>query len=246
MKKNLRTIFGCVFLFLILPTLAFTVSSSQWRQEELAKLSVEELVQRYVRLDPIGDKNENALKEAIKATNPNEVFAAISQIINQYDPRRYTGRWRNKSSDSYWAIGLLVFIDENQIRARGVEEGRKAIAAFEQMLEKMKQAGYDNEKKGSLNARYRGQMLEFQGLKSSNGQDFHIAEQLKEEYQIEISREELKRFSDFLTAKDPRYVAWSKSGVVSKKPLRYRILDMHPYFQAYLEFQKTVDSNSQK
>ena len=127
-----------------------------------------------------------------------------------------------------------------------MEEGRKAIAAFEQMLEKMKQAGYDNEKKGSLNARYRGQMLEFQGLKSSNGQDFHIAEQLKEEYQIEISREELKRFSDFLTAKDPRYVAWSKSGVVSKKPLRYRILDMHPYFQAYLEFQKTVDSNSQK
>ena len=243
MKANMISSIGLLFSILSMAALGF--ENAKPRQDELRKLSAKELVQLYVRLDPIGDKRRGPLKEAINAKDPNEVFGAIAEIIDQYDPGNHVGKWRNKSADAYWAVGLLVFIDENQVRARGMEGGRKAIASFERMLDRMKQAGYANEKAEGLNARYRGQMMEFQALGRYNAQDFHIAAQLKEEYQIEISHDELGRFSDFLTAKDPRYVAWSKSGIVSKKPLRYRFLDMRPYYQAYVEYQKTGSSNPQ-
>jgi hypothetical protein len=238
LKVNHGVLIGYGFLLLIYPIVGITVAGTQSNQDELTKLSSEELVHRYIRLDPIGDKRRSSIEDALKAKDPNEVFSTVAKTIDQYDPRKYTGRWPKKASDASWAIALLEFLDENHIRVRGSAGGYKAITAIEQMLERMKQAGYDSEKAKSLNARYRSDMRQLQHLKGNNIRDLLIARQLKEDYRLDISPDELKRFSDFLVAKDPRYVGWSKMGDVGNPP-RHSFLDMNTYYQAYLEFKKS-------
>jgi hypothetical protein len=58
---------------------------------------------------------------------------------------------------------------------------------------------------------------------------------------VKLSAEERRRFSDFLTAKDPRYVGWSEVQSLAQDRGRITFVNFEPYYQAYLEFKRAGD-----
>jgi hypothetical protein len=72
-----------------------------------------------------------------------------------------------------------------------------------------------------------------------SGKETQIAWQLKDEYKVELSEEDWRKFSDFLLAKDPYYVSWTKYVTLRETPQLMRLENMRPYYEAYLEFRQS-------
>jgi succinate dehydrogenase flavin-adding protein (antitoxin of CptAB toxin-antitoxin module) len=83
---------------------------------------------------------------------------------------------------------------------------------------------------------YEGDLAQYRAMSGVNFTDRVIAEQLEQDHGVKLSEEDLARFSDFLTAKDPRYVAWSPLASPPSAPFKYRFENFEPYYRAYLEF----------
>jgi hypothetical protein len=211
-------------------------------QEELSRLTTEALVYHYIRLEWSDRDGEHRAFDVLKNRDMRDVFGAIGQIFDAYDPRTRKGRAGRRGEDAYWAEALLWVIDNNVIRARALEDGRAALAACRRRLDRKEETGHDrvpvpyNDAAYSRNMTYRAEQSQYRGMLQVNATDEQIATQLERDHGIKLSKDDLPQFSDFLTAKDPRYVAWST--VVGDSLRTMRLKNFEPYYQAYLEFRK--------
>ncbi len=171
------------------------------------------------------------------------------EIIDEYDPTRSSGRSGRKGERYDGAGMLLADIDMKIIRLRASEEGRRAIAALERSVERMKAAHYGQpeQQEWKNHGRFGEVELTISELKETNHADVEIQSTFRYLKNIEISDAEMIGFSNFLTAKDSAYPAWSKTkGVVDDvhlspagDPVRISVFtEPEKFFEAYSEFKK--------
>jgi len=210
-------------------------------REQLERLSADELVREYGKdgIQHLGCLEYGKLIVEIIMKRPKEVFLAVAKVFDDYDPTTFKGRMHHKDVWASWALALISYIDNNVFRIRAIEEGRIALEALQKELKRKKAAGHDTDKVDyGWKMLYKSEMSVYNEMLGANARDDDIARQLKEEYQIQLSDEELRKFSDFLITKDPAYYSWGDLVLGSGKPIP-RFNNMIPYYDAYLEFKKS-------
>jgi hypothetical protein len=173
------------------------------------------------------------------------------EIMDEYDPTRASGRRGHKGErfDAMWM--LLADLDNHAVRLRGAEEGRRAIAALERAINRMRAANYGqpDQHEWTQHGRFESAAAVLKRLKGINlFNDPAIKETLRLEYSIQMSDEDLLAFSNFLVARDPTYPSWSEMNYI-KDPTRinaagnplwfYTLKKPERFYEAYLEFTKT-------
>lgn len=174
----------------------------------------------------------------------------LTEIIDEYDPPRSSGKRGRKGErfDAAWM--LLDSIDGHAVRLRALEEGRRAIDALERSVERMRAAGYGKKDQHGWerHGRFNGVVRNIESAKGINSIDDSIRDTFRLEYKIILSDAELIEFSNFLVAKYPEYPSWSETNYFrdytqlneAGNPLWvYALKKPERYFEAYTELKKT-------
>jgi len=190
------------------------------------------LVDKYIKLDGL------------------KAVPRLTEIIDEYDPTRSSGKSGRKGErfDAAWA--LLDSLDTQVIRLRASDEGKRAIDALERSVERMRAAGYGKKHQDGWerHGRFNGVMRKIESAKGINQRDNFIKHTFRLEYEIIFSNAELLEFSNFLVANYPEYPGWSETKRIKDKtqinaagnPLQTSILTKpERYYEAYTEFKKT-------
>ncbi|OGF65731.1 MAG: hypothetical protein A2Y62_08380 [Candidatus Fischerbacteria bacterium RBG_13_37_8] len=232
-------------IFILLSLMISCYLGNHLTKEKLEKLPADELVREYgkeiMRHGPCIEY-ERILEEIIMK-KPEEVLLGVAKVFNEYDPNSFKGRMNNKRAWSHWAFALIWGIDNNKFRIRAIPEGRIALEALGKELERRKAAG-EHEHKDRKGV-YKSDVGMYNDMLGANSADDDIALHLQKDYQIQLSKEELNKFSDFLIAKDPAYYQWGNLDFTIPKEKR-KPLEMRPYYEAYLEFKKAEQENNQE
>lgn len=190
-----------------------------------------ELIEKYIRIDGV------------------KAFPRIAEIIDEYDPTRFSGRSGRKSErfDGAWMI--IGDLDNFVVRVRASEEGKHAIDALENAIARMRSAGYGqpDQHGWKLSGRIGIAESTLKSLKGLGMTDDAIKETFHLEYKIVLSDAESLRLSNFLTASCPEYPGWSKTVYFrdftrfnyAGNPFWTRTLrEPKRFYEAYLEFGK--------
>jgi len=173
------------------------------------------------------------------------------EIMDGYDPTRLPeGRGREgERFDACWLT--LGYIDRGAVRLRGSEEGRRAMAALERAIGRMRAAGYGqpDQHEWEQHGRFEGAVAHLEEARGIGSSDEAIKDTFRLEYRIILSRAELLEFSNFLVARDPTYPGWSETNYFrdytqineAGNPLWVRTMRNPGRFrEAYTEFRETV------
>lgn len=179
--------------------------------------------------------NDYILKDGVKA------LPALAVIANRYHPDIQDNY--ELAVDFFIALQLVEQIDNVVIRISAPAEGRSAIKVFEDVLNRMKKAGFGDEKNKWNNDYSR----ELDTLKILQGKDIsfsdtNIRDSLRVRHKIQISDEEMIKFSNYLTSLDPTYP--SRCEIISGSPDVCK--DSKEYYEAYLKFKAEGASVSRK
>ncbi|HKO62723.1 MAG TPA: hypothetical protein VJV03_16275 [Pyrinomonadaceae bacterium] len=171
-------------------------------------------------------------------------------IIDQYDPTTVTTS--NKNGERFDAMWMLLGdLDSYVIRVRATDEGRTAIDRLQNAINRM------NNSTSAVNDHWatEGRLkLATKTLEDANGIGFAdrtVRDTFWIQYKVQLSDEELLKFSNFLVARDPNYPSWSQTDFIkdfsrindSGNPLQvYVMKNPSPFYNEYLEFKKSVDS----
>jgi hypothetical protein len=118
-------------------------------------------------------------------------------------------------------------VDTAKFRIRAVENGRVAIKALEQAIERRRKSGLDVDK-------YDLYSVFLDQLKGQAIKDGLIKETLEKQHNIKMSEAELTKFTNFLISFDPAYPSWTKVFVWAEMTKE----ESDRYHQAYQKFKK--------
>ena len=237
-------------LFVITIAVAFNVSqitaqvSYQHKTEnEIAALSPTERVNEYLKerdyhapFDPVGKENDGRdqsvlIKDYIRKDGA-KALPALANIANSYQPTRsgvseQGGRFEE-------VFFLAEDIDNVAIRIRATEEGRAAIKVFADVLNRMKEAGYDDEthKWNKIYLAYMDKLKTMKGERISFT-DGHIQDTLRIKHNINVSDEEMVKFAKYLTSLTPIYPSQCE---IRFPPPPLICKDSEEFYKAYLKF----------
>ncbi len=172
------------------------------------------------------------------------------EIMDEYDPVRFRegqGR-RGERFDACWE--MLGYIDERAVRLRASGEGRRAMAALERAVARMRAAGYGrkDQHEWPQHGRFELAATYLEEAQGSNSTDSAIRETFWVRHQIQMSDEELLAFSNFLVARDQTYPSWSGQDFIKDytrineagNPFQRHVMKKpERFYEAYLEFKKT-------
>lgn len=173
-----------------------------------------------------GDEYLLLLSEYIRMDGV-KVMPVLTEIANQHKPNTTS---RCERLRFFVAVFTANDIDEGSIRLRGTKEGLSTIEALEGALQRMKEAGFDNEK---YEKDYYYYLEDLKRLRGTSIRDSIIRDTLRVKHNIQMSDNELLEFSNFLTSLDPTYPGWSK--IESATPPLV-LKDSKKYYEAYLKF----------
>ena len=170
-----------------------------------------------------------------------KVFPPIIKILDEFDPAKMTYGF-DKHFKRYEAVQLLLLdIDSNFFRVRGVEEGRNAIAASVRAYERMV-ARNNKYNKPSTDEMWRRVHLSWNFLELLKGvtiSDQCVKDTLKVKYEVDLTEKELLDFVNYLIAHNPQYPS-SSEREYSKTGKRVCVYKQPELFQqAYLEYKAT-------
>lgn len=170
------------------------------------------------------------LKDGVRA------FSALADIADRFDPNTASEYEVNRVFD---AFHLAKDIDNAAVRARGTKEGRRLISSIQDALNRLENAEYPSEKAKAYRKYIPVELDQLRTLKGKKGvpTDGNILRTLDVKYNIRVSREEMKRFSDFLTSRDPTYPSRCK---LTGRVNRLVCEDSKEYFDAILVFRSEV------
>jgi len=242
-----------LLLYLIVFVLGVTeVRGYKHKSEaEIAAMTAAERVDEWVneqvhhRFDVL-DKQGQLIEKYILPDGINAI-PRIIEILNKYDPTSNSGKRGRMGEQFDGAWMLLSDIDNHVIRLRSTEEGRRAIEALEQAIERMRKAGYGQPEQDDWTRHGRFESVADR-LRFSNGINFKdqdIRDTLRFVYKINMSDAELSEYSQYMTAHYPDYPGWSEGKLTKDEsklgaggyPVQI-ILMRKPerYYKAYLEF----------
>jgi hypothetical protein len=195
------------------------------------------------------DRHRDLLRRYITADGL-KALPRMIEIMDEYDPTRFRegkGR-RGERFDACWL--MFIYIDRGAVRLRGSEEGRRAMLALDQAIQRMRAAGYGQkgQDEWAKSGRFDLALMYLQEAKGVNETDRAIKDTFRLEHKVLLSDEELLAFSNFLIARDPTYPGWSETNYFrdytqineAGYPLWvYTMKKPERFYEAYLEFKKT-------
>ena len=197
---------------------------------------IDEMVkeQYYHYPDGVGHDQHSMLLDYIRKDGV-KALPALTDIANNHDPDDPSGY---EFQSIFVAFITARDIDNVVIRIRGTKEGHSTIKAFEGVLKRMKKAGYadKNHKSQRRYVMFLENLSEFQG-KVPNLEDGTIRTTLGVKHNIQVSREEMIRFSDYLTSLDPTYPSRCRH---TSLPNPSVCKESKEYYDAYLRFKAEV------
>lgn len=229
-------------LFILLSSCqAFTQSSvcgnpsfEHKSQAEIAAMSPEEKMDQMVLEQMFhapwdDDANYHQLHLLIIGDGVKILPTAI-EYLNEYDPNARECQARNNAR-LLTAAMYIDNVDSGVFRIRAVENGRLAIQALEQAIERRHKARPDKDEYDS-----RGNLLSvlLRKIKGRCIKDGLIKKTLEDRYKIKMSEEELMEFVEYLISIDPAYPSWTK--ILGWAEMTEAEADR--YHQAYLQFKK--------
>jgi len=248
-----------IILLLCLMVFASFGIQAQWyrhkSEDKIARMTPAQRVNEFVKedthhyYDVLDDYHGEVIEKYIRRDGL-KALPRIIEIMDEYDPTRYSGRRGSKAARFDSARGVLYDLDNHIVRLRASEEGRRAIDALGRVIERMRTAGYAIKKDGfdwnhsTLNI----SGDDFNQARGVNGMDNNIQDTFRFVNKIVLSDAELLEFSNFLTARYPEYPSWSEGRLVTDNteispaglPVRnVMLIKPERYHKAYLEFKKT-------
>lgn len=172
------------------------------------------------------------------------------EITDEYDPTRASGKRGHKGErfDAMWM--LLGDLDNHVVRLRGTEEGKRAIAALERAINRMRAAGYGqpDQHDWPQHGRFESAVATIEQARGINlTTDPAIRNALRLGYRVQMSDEALLAFSNFLVTHDPTYPSWSEMDYIKDYsrlnavglPVRVHTMKKpERFYDAYFEFKK--------
>jgi len=246
-----------IILFLCLISFApFTVQAAKYRHKseaEIAQMTPAQRVdeyadeQAYHKYDVLDEHSE--LIEKYIRVDGLKALPRLIEIIDEYDPRRSSGKSGRKAErfDGMWI--LLSNLDNFVVRVRASEDGRRAMDALERAIGRMRAAGYGqpDQHGWEKHGRIESAAANLKEAKGINSRDESIRDTLRLEYKIILSNVELFRLSNFLTKNYSDYPGWSKTIYFrdftqfnyAGNPLwTHTLREPKRFYEAYLEFEK--------
>ena len=218
---------------------------------EIARMSPAQHVQEYVRefaRHGLLDRDYiRVLDDSIMADGRRAVPALV-QVINEFDPRSSRTSGRNREDAANAAGILLGSLDTGYFRLRSYEEGKIAIDAVRQLLDRMRAAHFEtagDEGERSKRLRYDITLELLGSLEGINNYDKAIRDTLALRDRIQLSDKELLEFCNYLISEDPNYPTWSDTDWYEDKakineaghPLQYRtIANIARFREAYRKY----------
>jgi hypothetical protein len=205
---------------------------------------VEEHCREYVRHGLVDSDYRDSIKSYLHRDGLSAV-PYLANIIKQYNPARAEARGKERGERAYACTTLLPEIDANVVRLRASDEGRKAIEAMRELLDRMRAAHFDTSE--SYDERITCEIL-VSGLKEIemlNACDEAIRDSLRLRYGISLSDKELLDLTNHMISQDPYYPSWSEREEYKDltrhneagNPLWYVIMKKpEPFYTAYLQY----------
>ena len=173
----------------------------------------------------------------------------LIEIMGEYDPTRFRegqGR-RGERFDACWI--MLSYIDRQAVRLRASGEGRRAMAALESAINRMRAADYGrkDQHEWPQHGRFEQAAADLEEAKGVNLADKAIRDTFWVRHKVQMSDEELLAFSNFLVARDPTYPGWSEKDFIKDytrineagNPFQRHVMrEPERFYEAYLEFKK--------
>ncbi len=159
-----------------------------------------------------------------------KILPKAIEYLNGYDPNTKECKKRNDAR-LLTAAMYIDGVDTAKFRIRAIENGRVAIKALEQAIER-RNASLDPDE---YNGRRNLLSVFLNGLKGRTIKDGLIEKTLETRHNVKMSDAELTEFTNFLISLDPAYPSWTK--VLGWAEMSQPESDR--YYQAYLKFRKT-------
>jgi hypothetical protein len=241
---------GLVLITLVCsPGPLFAQLASHKSAAEVMRMPAQQRVEEYRKellLHGYGDDYEVLLSEFLRRDGLKAVPYLV-KIIAEYDPTQSRGRSRERDVACYGAEGVLSQIDENTVRLRGTEEGKKAIDALRQLVDGMRTAHFDTAEgdKYDEQMRYKGTLAHLSHLEGISWLDTAIKDTLELRKNIKLSAKEMLAFVNYLVSQDPYYPSQSRRERYKDfakineagNPLQFVIVkDIEPFYKLYLEY----------
>jgi len=162
------------------------------------------------------------------------VLPILTEYINAYDPTKRAScdevRY-STASHRLWSIDLAT------LRLRGVYDGKLAINAVKNAIDRMKKAGFEAP---GVQSPLSGSLLDLPQLTGTNIRDYQIRDTLRTKNHVEMSDEEFENFVEYLISIDPRYPSWSRLEPGYK--VRPLLVDSRRFLQAYRQFKRRTQN----
>jgi hypothetical protein len=224
-------------------------------ESELARMTPAQRVDQFAEEQAnhkynMGDEQELLIRNYLQHDGLAGLPQMIS-IINEYDPPHSEGMrdYAGLRFDAMWI--LMEYLDDNVVRLRGSEEGRRAMDALARAIGRMRAAGYGQPKQDDW-PRHGRFNLAVMYLKEAKGlsmiTDPAISDTLRLEYKIELTKGELVAFVNFLVKHYPQYPSWSETNEIKDNtrlneagnPAQIHVFkNPERFHEAYLEFKKS-------
>lgn len=159
-----------------------------------------------------------------------KILPKAIEYMNEYDPNVQECKERSNAR-LLTAAMYIDIVDSAKFRIRAIENGRLAINALEQAIERQRKSRSDAGKDDG-----RGKLFStfLEGIKGQTIKDDLIKETLEKQYNIKMSEAELIEFTNFLISLDPAYPSWTK--VLGWAEMTQAESDR--YYRAYLKFKE--------
>jgi hypothetical protein len=160
-----------------------------------------------------------------------EIIPVLNKLAKEFASRPLSACQQERF---FTAFAIASDVDEQTVRLRSIKEGRDAITAADEAINKMKEADLGNDATHPYNKSHFGEYL-LDSLRGTTQFDDDIRELLVSEFHLELSDQQFAAFINFLTSKHPNYPSWTPRIEMARdlRPNKKR------YHDAYLEFKGT-------
>ncbi len=201
-------------------------------EAEIAAMSPEEKMDQMVleQMFHVGAYNDDNYKllHLYIINDGIKMLPKAIEYMNEYDPNIQECKERSDAR-LLTAAMYIDIVDSAKFRIRAYENGRLAIKALEQAIERRRISRSDDSKhdgRGNLFSTF------LEGIKGRSVKDELIEETLEKQYNIKMSEAELIEFTNFLISLDPAYPSWTN--VLGWAEMSKTESDL--YYRAYQKF----------
>ena len=159
------------------------------------------------------------------------IIPVLTKLAGNFASRPRT---RCQQQRFFTAFAIFADVDDQIVRLRTREDGRAAMSAAAEAIQRMEDVGLADHNKHPYNMHPFGLTL-LGHVRGVNGHDELMRELLTKEFGVQMPDEEFVSFVRFLTSTYPTYPSWTPR-VNMARNLR---LNKNRYHDAYLQFKKT-------